>query len=309
MTARSVRFRWEGHEAELSGQLRPTPAGLVLRGTVRGEASLIPIASRAGMTWPLTGTARFDATLEGPVAAPRVEGRITVPELAAGPVRARGVHLEGSFGDGTLHLRDIHGDLPGGPVRGAFTLSPDRGAGARRAQLTLDGLRLPGGFASLGPVNVQAEGRLEGAGSKLGPVTARWAAARLDVTGRVEPRGRLGLRADLDADLGPLARAMGGTGVAGSAHVTVETTGTWDRPVVAGQADVGPLTLSTRTVDRVELRYRLASSEGFSRWTGTLEAPRVVLPEASIEDLRVAVGLDAERIEVERLTARVREAR
>ena len=306
VTVRSVRFRWEGHEAELSGQLRPTPAGLAVLGTARGEASLVPIASRAGMTWPLTGIARFDATLEGPVAAPRVEGRITVPELAAGPFRARGVHLEGSFGDGTLHLRDIRGDLPGGPVRGAFTLSPDRGAGTRRVHLALDGLRLPGALASLGPANVQAEGRLEGGGIELGPATARWAAARLDVAGRVEPGGPLGLRADLAADLGPLARAMGATGIAGPARVTVETTGTWDRPVVAGQADVGPLTLTTRTLDRAELRYRLASSEGFSRWTGTLETPRVVLPGVPIEGLRAAVVLDAERVEVQPLTARVR---
>ncbi len=306
VTAQSVRFRWEGHEAELSGQLRPTPAGLAVVGRVRGEASLVPIASRAGMTWPLTGIARFDVTLEGPVAAPRVEGRISVPELTAGPVRARGIHLEGSFGDGALHLRDLHGDLPGGPVRGTFTLSPDRGAGAQRAHLSLDGLRLPGAFAALGPVNVQADGRLEGGGIELGPVTARWAAARLDVTGRVEPGSRLALRADLDADLEPLTRALGMTGVAGPARVTAEATGTWDRPVVAGQADVGPLTLTTRTLDRAELRYRLASREGFSRWTGTLETPRVGLPEAPIEGLRAAVALDAERVEVQPLTARVR---
>jgi autotransporter translocation and assembly factor TamB len=305
VTVPSVRFRWEGHEAELSGQLRPTPAGLVVLGTVRGEASLVPIASRAGLTWPLTGIAKFDATLEGPIAAPRVEGRITVPELAAGSFYARGVHLEGSFGDGTLHLRDIRGDLPSGPVRGAFTLSPDRGAGGRRAHLALDGLRLPGALASLGPGNVQAEGRLDGSGIELGPVTARWTAARLDVTGRVEPGGRLGLRANLDADLGPFTRALGTTGIAGPARVTAEATGTWDRPVVAGQADVGPLTLTTRTVDRVELRYRLASSESFSRWTGTLEAPRIPLPEAPIEDLRAAVVLDAERVEIQRLTSRV----
>ena len=305
VTARRVRFRWEGHEAELSGQLRSTPAGLAVLGRVRGEASLVPIAGRAGITWPLSGIARFDATLEGPVAAPRVEGRITVPELTAGPVRTRGVHLEGSFGDGTLHLRDIHGDLPGGPVRGAFTLSPDRRAGARRVQLSLDGLRLPGVFASLGPANVQAEGRLEGGGIDLGPATAQWAAARLDVAGRVEP-ARLGIRADLDADLGPLARAMGAPGVAGPARVSAETTGTWDRPVVAGQADVGPLTFATRTVDRAELRYRLAGSESFSRWTGTLETPRIVLPGAPIEGLRAAVVLDAERVEVQPLTARVR---
>ena len=83
-------------------------------------------------------------------------------------------------------------------------------------------------------------------------------------------------------------------------------TGTWDRPVVAGRADVGPLTFTPRTIDRAELRYRLASSEGFSRWTGTLETPRVVLPGVPIEGLRAAVVLDAERVEVQPLTARVR---
>jgi len=306
VTARSVRFRWEGHDAELSGQLRPTPAGLAVLGTVRGEASLVPIAGRAGITWPLSGIARFDLTLEGPVAAPRVEGRITVPELTAGLVRARGVHLEGRFGDGTVHLRDIHAGLPGGPVRGAFTLSPDPKAGARRVQLSLDGLRLPGVLASLGPANVQAHGRLEGGGIELGPATAQWAAARLDVAGRVAPGAPLGLRADLTADLGPLGRAMGATGVAGPARVSAETTGTWDRPVVAGEADVGPLTFTTRTVDRAELRYRLAGSDGFSRWTGTLETPRVGLPVAPIEALRAAVVLNAERAEIQPLTARVR---
>ena len=48
---------------------------------------------------------------------------------------------------------------------------------------------------------------------ELGPATARWAAARLDVAGRVEPGVPLGLRADLDADLGPLGRAMGAMGL------------------------------------------------------------------------------------------------
>ena len=168
VTARSVRFRWEGHEAELSGQLRPAPAGLTVVGTVRGEASLVPIASRAGMTWPLTGIARFDATLEGPIAAPRVEGRITVPELVAGSFRARGVHLEGSFGDGTLHLRDIRGDLPGGPVRGAFTLSPGGGAGTRRVHLSLDGLRLPGSSRPSAPRTCRPKAASRGAGSSSG---------------------------------------------------------------------------------------------------------------------------------------------
>ena len=85
--------------------------------------------------------------------------------------------------------------------------------------------------------------------------------------------------------------------------MTAEATGTWDRPVVAGQADVGPLTLTTRTVDRVELRYRLASSESFSRWTGTLEVAARRPPRGADRGPPAAVVLDAERVEVQRLTA------
>ena len=294
----------EGHETELSGQLRPTPAGLTVAARFGGEASLVPLASRAGMAWPLTGIARFDATLEGPVGAPRVEGRITVAELAGDRFVCK-VSIRGKLRGGTLQLRDLRGDLPGGPVRGAFTLSPARGP-ARAVHLSLDGLQLPGVLLYLGPASVQADARFEAGGIELGPVTARWAAARLDVAGRVEPGGYLGLRANLAADLGPLARTMGATGVAGPARLTAETTGTWDRPVVAGEADVGPLTLITQTLDRVELRYRLAGVEGFSRWTGTLEAPDVVLPGVPLEGVRAALVLDAERVEVQRLTALVR---
>jgi hypothetical protein len=81
----------------------------------------------------------------------------------------------------------------------------------RRAHLALDGLRLPGVFASLGPANVRADGRLEGGGIELGPVTARWAAARLDVAGRVI--GGACAPRDLDADLGNSRGAISATGV------------------------------------------------------------------------------------------------
>ena len=275
-------------------------------GTVRGEASLVPIASRAGLTWPLTGIARFDATLEGPVAAPRVEGRITVPELAAGSFRTRECPPRGQ-----LRRRDLapsgHSRRPSERARpGRLHPEPRPGAGARPGPPRAGRAPAPGSSRPSALRSVQADGRLDGSGIELGPVTARWAAARLDVTGRVEPGAAWGSSANLDADLGPFTQALGTTGVAGPARVTAEATGTWDRPVVAGQADVGPLTLTTRTVDRVELRYRLASSEGFSRWTGTLEAPRVATSRGA--DRGPPGGrrrLDAERVEVQRLTSRV----
>src|SRR5262245_23648422 len=139
------RFWWEGHEVRLDGEVhQPGAAGLEVRVTARGEVSLAAVAKRAGVTVPLGGLAGVDARLEGPVAAPHVEARVTVPDLAAGPLRARDVRLAATFIDGTLRVPDIQGDLFGGRVRGALTVSPKAAGGARRVALMLSDLPLPG---------------------------------------------------------------------------------------------------------------------------------------------------------------------
>src|SRR5262249_5262524 len=104
------RFRWEGHELRLAGELRQPHAVLEVRATARGEVALATLAKRAGVTGALGGLAGVDASLEGPVAAPRLAARVTVPDLAAGPLRARDVSLAGTFIDGTLRVPDIQGN-------------------------------------------------------------------------------------------------------------------------------------------------------------------------------------------------------
>src|SRR5262245_3151928 len=209
------RFRWEGHEIRLAGELRQPHGALAVRATARGEIGVAALAKRAGVTGPLGGLAGVDAALEGPVAAPRLEARVTVPDLSAGRLRARDVRLAGTFIDGTLRVPDIQGDLFGGRVRGAPTIGPEATGGARPGALALSGRPLPGVLPPAGPGTVRADARLAGGAIELGPATARWADARLDVTGRVEGGQRLALRAELDADLGVLGRAAVPGGVGG----------------------------------------------------------------------------------------------
>src|SRR5262245_1376664 len=201
------RLRWQGHEIRLSGRLTQPAAGSELHATLQSEWPLAAVGSRVGLPGRLSGLATIDAVLDGPPAAPRVEARVTIPELEAGPVRARDVRLESRFIDGTLRVSDLRADLPGGAVRGAATLGPQT-AGARRVELTLDGLHLPHPLTILGPGSVRVEARLVRGGIELSPATARWADARLDVAGQLGPGHSLALRAALDGDLGSLGRAM-----------------------------------------------------------------------------------------------------
>src|SRR5262249_31577112 len=161
--------------------------------------------------------------------------------------------LAATFMEGTLHVPDIQGDLLGGRVRGALTVSPEATGGARRVALTLSDLHLPGVLAPLGLGTVRADARITGGAIEVGPAGARWADARLDVTGRVEAGQRVALHADLDADLGLLGQVTVPGSVAGRVRMTADSTGTWERPVLAGQVETGPLVLATQPVDRAEL--------------------------------------------------------
>src|SRR5262249_3925941 len=147
----SSRLRWQGHEIRLSGRLSQPAAGSEMRVTLHGELPLGAVGRRAGLTGPLSGLATGDAGLEGPWDAPRVEARVTVPELEAGPLRASDLQLSGSFVDGALRVTDLRAHLPGGTVSGALIVSPEAADGARTVELTLDGLRLPRVLAALGP--------------------------------------------------------------------------------------------------------------------------------------------------------------
>src|SRR5262249_25520133 len=159
----------------------------------------------------------------GPWDAPRVEARVTVPELEAGPLRASDLQLSGSFVDGALRVTDLRAHLPGGTVSGALIVSPEAADGARTGELTLDGLRLPRVLGALGPGSVRAKARLVRGRIELGPAIAQWASARLDVAGQLGAGYPLTIHAELDGDLGGLGR-LGSTPVAGRVYAAADVT-------------------------------------------------------------------------------------
>jgi autotransporter translocation and assembly factor TamB len=299
------RFDWEGHEIRLAGELRQPGAAVEVRATARGDVALAALAKRAGVATALGGLARVEATVDGPITAPRLEARVAVPDLAAGPLRVHDVRLAGTLIDGTLRVPDLQGDLFGGRVRGALTVQPEATGRARRVVLTLSDLRLPGALAPLGPGTVQADARVTGDTIELGAATGRWSGARLDVAGRVDPGQRLGIRADLEADLRVLGPAAIRESIGGQVRVTADGTGTWERPVLAGRLETGPLRLGSQPVDRAEFRYRLEGHDGRVRWTGTLEAVRITAPGLPLEDLSATFALDGTAVDVQRLAGRV----
>jgi autotransporter translocation and assembly factor TamB len=299
------RLRWQGHEIRLSGRLTQPAASSEVHASLQGELPLAAVGSRLGLGGSLSGLATIDAVLDGPPDALRVEARVTVPELGAGPVRARNVRLEGSVVDAALRVSDLRADLPGGTVTGALTVSSKTAAGARSVELTLDGVRLPHALAALGPGALRAEARIVGSGVELGPATARWADLRLDVTGQLGAGHPLALHANLDGDLGGLGRAMGSAPVEGRLRVAADASGTLERPVVTGRVEIEPLAIWTQPIGRVELVARLEGTDGLTRWTGTLDAGRVAAQPAPVEDLRAAFTLDADQLDLQRLTGRV----
>ena len=299
------RLWWQGHEIRLSGRLTQPAGSADTHATLRGELPLAAIGQRAGLAGGLSGLAAIDAVLDGPLAAPRVAARVTVPELVAGPFRARNVRLAGSLIDGTVRVSDLQADLPGGTVKGGLTVSPEATAGVSSVELTLDGLHLPYALAALGPGTLRARARLVGRTVELGPATARWADAILDVAGRFEPGRSLALHADLDGQLGALSQATGPRPVDGRVRVAADATGPVERPVVTARIETDRLALGTQPIGRVELKTRLEGAGGFARWAGTLDAGRLAGPPASIENLQAAFILDADQLDVQRLTARV----
>jgi autotransporter translocation and assembly factor TamB len=299
------RLVWLGHEVRLSGGVTQPAGSADTHVTLRGELPLAAAGQRAGLTGTLSGVAAIDAALDGPLAAPRVDARVAVPELMAGPVRARNVRLEGRLVDGTLRVSDLRADLPGGAVTGELTVSPGTTAGVRTVELTLDGLHLPYGLAALGPGALRARARLVGRTVELGPATARWADALLDVAGRFEPGQSLALHANLDGQLGRLAQAIGSQPIDGRIRATADAVGPVERPVVTVRVETERLVVGTQPVGRLELTTRLEGTGGFTRWAGTLGAARFAGPPAAVENLQGAFTLDADQLDLQRLTARV----
>ena len=310
-----LAFRWETGQIRAEGAIERPWVEPVLALTVRGDLPLGPLARLAGHDLPTTGVARVEADVRGAIGAPRVSGRVAIPELALGPVTARQVAIHGTWSDGALSLDDVQAQLLGGRLRGSLTI-PAVSPVAARVTVGLAQATLPGALGRLGSVGVSAEARVIGTLIELERAHLEWRDVRLDVDGRIEPAGAIELRGRAAADLGGLGRAFGSAAIAGRAVAVAHAAGRFDAPTLAGRIELDHLVVSGQAIDPVEAEFRLTTmatggagagreTSAVSRLAGTIRSPRLALPSVRIEDLAAEVAVDAERLELFGARARI----
>jgi hypothetical protein len=311
---RRLVARWEGQPLQAGAEVRAPWTRPELAGTVRATLPLAALATRAGAPWPIDGLARVDADLRGPLAAPRVTAEIAVPDLTAGPLRARAVALRAGWADGTLSVEDLRARALGGELGGSLVLPL---AAPERARLTLRvrDAALPALEALVGrPLGLQ--GRLTGSGELAGDLRrplALGGRARLDLAVTLPaPLARLG-PATVAAEL----ESRGGGGAAAGIQVTrldavwaagrlsaagrlgfdgslalegrlaadpARLAALWEVPGIAGPEGagraalvVGPATLAVQARGRVDTPVL----------AGRLEVPTLAVAGLTLGDLRV----------------------
>lgn len=335
LTIESLTGRWGLEELAVSGEVGDLGATPRLALRVQGRVPLKPLAERAGAPWPVEGLARVDASVDGPVTALAVAGRVDLPTLVAGPVSARRVGARVEWRDGEAQLSDVSADAFGGRVDGAGLLVPTESARTRvtfratgvslealeavagqplglKGEVTLEGevrgdvrrlagaegwirfeapqVALPGEAGRLGEAAIGGEARLAGGAIEVVRAEGRWAAARVELTGRIGLDGALALNAAVTGDAGRVARAWGLADVTGQASVVATLRGRWDAPDATGQARSASLVVGAVRVDRLSLPFRVVDRtlhvdgaegllgqskvevRGTAAWTGPLDA-------------------------------------
>jgi uncharacterized protein involved in outer membrane biogenesis len=97
--------RWQDRPLRLVGEIRHpfTAADVTLR--VQGEVDLAQVSQRIKPAWPLAGVATTELDVRGPIKAPQISGRLSVPRLTAGPIQARDVAIRGQWSQAEIDLR------------------------------------------------------------------------------------------------------------------------------------------------------------------------------------------------------------
>lgn len=295
---REAAARWQGSNIRLRGEVRSPLSAPELHLSLKGEFDLAPLARLAGTPWPVIGVLSADGDIRGRLEAPEASGQITVPDLVAGPLRARRVAIRGRFADNLLRLDDIRAQVFGGQLRGSFSLPLARPDAMRtaftltsasiealgvlapappglRGTVTLEAAlrgdaRKPGSLQ--GRTRIQASGvRLPGGLSRMGAGTVSIEATFRDAQLQVRHAAGQwpGIRTDLHGNLSPQGLApLRLTLRADLAAVAAA----WGRKDLAGQVRL--------------------TAEATGRWddpevAGRLEAPSIDLDDARVRDVQV----------------------
>jgi autotransporter translocation and assembly factor TamB len=264
-TVRIERFawRWRGEAMRVGG-------------TVRNPWADAPeLALRLDGAVPFAGgVGRLTAEVTGPLAAPRVDGRIAVTALGTG-------RLEGTV---------------------SASVAP---AGVTRVVVDVRELALPGALTGLGPGAGTVEATIEQGRVELRRAHVAWRAATLDAGGRIDIAGPLAVNARLAGDLDGIGRAIGASDLAGRATIVADLVGSLDTPELVGSAGVAGLTVAGQSIDPAEASFRFANATGGAgRWDGTIQARRIGWRPLPIEDFTARLTVDGARVEVASARAR-----
>ena len=127
LSLRQLTGRWQERAFHIAGSVQRPFDAVKLDLTVRGEVDLARLASQfdRGLP-PIAGIATVNGALQGRPDSLLGSGRLVVPLLTAGPVRARDVAIRGRWSRGTLDLPEVTARIFDGTVRGSVTMRPDR---------------------------------------------------------------------------------------------------------------------------------------------------------------------------------------
>jgi autotransporter translocation and assembly factor TamB len=300
-----IGWRWHGEAMQLHGEVRrPWTASRELALQARGEIALAALAKAVGVDERVDGKAQVTAEVTGPVEAPSIAGRVRIPELRLAGVAARDVLIDGQWGDRKLRLDDVQARLGAGRMRARLETAPIADGGARVA-LDLRELVLPGSLTGLGPAIGVAEGKVRDGGVDLERAEVKWRGVEVALDGRIAGGPALAVRGTIVADLRELGDALKLGPLSGRARVSAELTGRGGAQAIEGRAQIADLVAAGHAVEPVEASFRIAASPGpATRWTGTVESPRVRWDEVAVESIAASLAVDGTRIELIRARAR-----
>src|SRR5262249_54710202 len=90
----------------------------------------------------------------------------------------------------------------------------------------------------------------------------------------------------------------------GRTKVSAEITGRGGTPAIDGRADIVDLVAAGHAVDPVAVAFRMVAAPGpDTRWTGTVESPRVRSGQVTVGAIARSLAVDASKIEVVRARA------
>jgi autotransporter translocation and assembly factor TamB len=306
--------RFTAREVRVSGEVRHALGAPDLDLAVGGSLDLARLPHPSGVPEPITGLARVEGKVTGPLEALRVSGSALVPELAAGPLRARGVSVRGQWSEGVLQLPEINARVFDGELKGSLATSFDR-PGETRATLTLQHVALAA-LETLAPTPHGLRGELDLDAQIEG-----------DLRRPEETRGRIHLAAREFTLPGELSRIGAGTlSLEGTFNKAVleltRATGRWSgiQTEVVGRLGMhGPIglriVLSTDLgsvapfwgmrdiTGQLTLRGEVNGQWGDPGFAGRLHVPVLTVSGARIDGLEVPVRFQGKTLRVESAAA------